>query len=241
MAAALARASSFAGQRRDSALAEMMEVRGGRVAPEASAFPGVPGCMHGLRGRVGRKTRCFFTDFALMIKFYGEGDCHILRVIVINSRTLHIKRVCPRTGPCCTAALVGAVTPATTKLHHAAPRLATRAAPGRAPEVHGRDDAPRRVDLEPREQVHRCGAARGTKAAFFSLESETPSSGSDAVEPTPRKRAVPPPTPSKAEASSFTQAGTTALYLRKVMKKQRRPGDWWLPKASNSTSRSPPP
>jgi hypothetical protein len=25
------------------------------------------------------------------------------------------------------------------------------------------------------------------------------------------------------------------------MKKQRRPGDWWLPKASNSTSRSPPP
>ena len=82
---------------------------------------------------------------------------------------------------------------------------------------------------------------RGTKAAFFSLESETPSSGSDAVEPTPRKRAVPPPTPSKAEASSFTQAGTTALYLRKVMKKQRRPGDWWLPKASNSTSRSPPP
>jgi hypothetical protein len=64
MAAALARASSFAGQRRDSALAEMMEVRGWRVAPEASAFPGVPGCMHGLRGRVGRKTRCFFTDFA---------------------------------------------------------------------------------------------------------------------------------------------------------------------------------
>ena len=64
MAAALARASSFAGQRRDSALAEMMDVRGGRVAPEASAFPGVPGCMHGLRGRVGRKTRCFFTDFA---------------------------------------------------------------------------------------------------------------------------------------------------------------------------------
>ena len=64
MAAALARASSFAGQRRDSALAEMMEVRGGRVAPDSSAFPGVPGCMHGLRGRVGRKTRCFFTDFA---------------------------------------------------------------------------------------------------------------------------------------------------------------------------------
>ena len=188
------------------------------------------------------KPDAFSPILHLMIKFYGEGDCHILRVIVINSRTLHIKRVCPRTGPCCTAALVGAVTPATTKLHHAAPRLATRAAPGRAPEVHGRHDAPRRVDLEPREQVHRCGAARGTKAAFFSgLESETPSSGSDAVEPTPRKRAVPPPTPSKAEASSFTQAGTTALYLRKVMKKQRRPGDWWLPKASNSTSRSPPP
>ena len=187
------------------------------------------------------KPDAFSPILHLMIKFYGEGDCHILRVIVIRSRTLHIKRVCPRTGPCCTAALVGAVTPATTKLHHAAPRLATRAAPGRAPEVHGRDDAPRRVDLEPREQVHRCGAARGTKAAFFSLESETPSSGSDAVEPTPRKRAVPPPTPSKAEASSFAQAGTTALYRRKVMKKQRRPGDWWLPKASNSTSRSPPP
>ena len=129
------------------------------------------------------KPDAFSPILHLMIKFYGEGDCHILRVIGINSRTLHIKRVCPRTGPCCTAALVGAVTPATTKLHHAAPRLATRAAPGRAPEVHGRDDAPRRVDLEPREQVHRCGAARGTKAAFFSLESETPSSGSDAVAP----------------------------------------------------------
>ena len=171
------------------------------------------------------KPDAFSPILHLMIKFYGEGDCHILRVIVINSRTLHIKRVCPRTGPCCTAALVGAVTPATTKLHHAAPRLATRAAPGRAPEVHGRHDAPRRVDLEPREQVHRCGAARGTKAAFFSgLESETPSSGSDAVEP---KRRV------ESRAVVSTQAGTTAPSRRRATRRPRKPGAWSPRKGSN--------
>ena len=158
MAAALARASFAGAAAARLSLAEMMGVRGARVAPEASAVAGVPGCMHGLRGRVDENP-CL--KFALAIN-YGEGDCHISRVIVIDSRTLHIKRVCPRTGPCCTAALVGAVTPATTKLHHAAPRLATRAAPGRAPEVHGRDDAPRRVDLEPREQVYWYKSRRGT-------------------------------------------------------------------------------
>ena len=230
MAAALARVVGGGAAARLS-LAEMMGVRGARVAPRGLGGRRRPG-LHARPARTGRtKNPILFHRFCINGHIYGEGDCHISCVIVINSRTLHIKRVCPRTGPC-TAALVGAVTPATTKLHHAAPRLATRAAPGRAPEVDGRHDAPRRVDLEPREQVHWYETRRGTKAAFFSLESEAPSRGSDAVAP---KRRV------ESRAVVSTQAGTTALYLRKVMKKQRRPGDWWLPKASNSTSRSPPP
>ena len=68
MAAALARVVGGGAAARLS-LAEMMGVRGARVAPEASAVAGVPGCMHGLRGRVGRKTRYSFTDFALMVIF----------------------------------------------------------------------------------------------------------------------------------------------------------------------------
>ena len=76
MAAALARASSAAGAAARLSLAEMMGVRGARVAPEASAVAGVPGCMHGLRGRVDENP-CL--KFALAIN-YGEGDCHISRV-----------------------------------------------------------------------------------------------------------------------------------------------------------------
>ena len=55
MAAALARASFAGAAAARLSLAEMMEVRGVRVAPEASVVAGVPGCIHGLRGRLGRK------------------------------------------------------------------------------------------------------------------------------------------------------------------------------------------
>ena len=70
------------------------------------------------------------------------------------------------------------------QLQDAPPRDPAGPAPRRAPEVDGRHDAPRRVDLEPREQVHWYETRRGRKAAFFSgLESDTPSIGSDAVAP----------------------------------------------------------
>ena len=50
MAAALARASFAGAAAARLSLAEMMEVRGVRVAPEASAFRGAPGGVYGLRG-----------------------------------------------------------------------------------------------------------------------------------------------------------------------------------------------
>ena len=85
------------------------------------------------------------------------------------------------------------------------------------------------------------------KAAFFSglaSEAATPSRGSDAVEQSrvdgvSRAEVVPDAVESKHNLL-FTQAGTTALYLRKVMKKPRRPAASWPRKGSSSTSRSPP-
>ena len=47
MAAALARASFAGAAAARLSLAEMMGLCRGRVAPEASAVAGVPGCMHG--------------------------------------------------------------------------------------------------------------------------------------------------------------------------------------------------
>ena len=55
MAAALARASFAGAAAARLSLAEMMEVRGVRVAPEASAFRGAPGCIHALRDGSRRK------------------------------------------------------------------------------------------------------------------------------------------------------------------------------------------
>ena len=100
------------------------------------------------------------------------------------------------------------------QLQDAPPRDPAGPAPRRAPEVDGRHDAPRRVDLEPREQVHWYETRRGTKAAFFSgLASETPSSGSDAVAP---KRRV------ESRAVVSAQAGTTAPSRRRATRRPRK-------------------
>ena len=99
MAAALARVVGGGAAARLS-LAEMMGVRGARVAPEASAVAGVPGCMHGLRGRVDENP-CL--KFALAIN-YGEGDCHISRVEIRRSprERCILSSFTTRTGACST-------------------------------------------------------------------------------------------------------------------------------------------
>ena len=175
-----------------------------------------------------RKTRLVNRRFCLLPSIYGEIAAFLW---VVDSRERCISSAfTAETRPRCTTALVAAAAPATPEEHHVAPRRPARPALRRAPEVDGRHDAPRRVDLEPREQVHGYETRRGRRAAFFlrpRREAATPSSR--------RKQAVPPPTPS---SRSFTQAGTTAPCPRRATRRPRRLEDSWLPKGSSSTSPS---
>ena len=70
--------ASSAGAAARLSLAEMMEVRGVRVAPEASAFRGAPGGVYGLRGRLGRKTRLLQSSILLLAINYGEIAAFLL-------------------------------------------------------------------------------------------------------------------------------------------------------------------
>ena len=77
MAAALARASAAGAAAARLGLAEMMALGLRGLPPEASAFQGVPGCIHGLRGRV-TKTRLLQSSILLLAINYGEIAAFLL-------------------------------------------------------------------------------------------------------------------------------------------------------------------
>ena len=159
------------------ALAEELPHHGGRARPRRrrrgsgetqprgdDGSAGRPGCPP--RPRRSQASRAAFVDCAEASTKNPSRPCvdHQFTARLAEIATSRVivgrKRCIPRAstaenGPCCTAALVQAATyTATPGSSDAAPRDPAGPAPRRAPEVHGRDDAPRRVDLEPREQVH---------------------------------------------------------------------------------------
>ena len=199
MAAALARVVGGGAAARLS-LAEMMGVRGGRVAPRGLGVGWRGDGPLGPAGRLATKTRFakLCNSSILLLTINLRRDCASLtRVINLLIREDAASQAPSPQEPAPAARSAARESSNSQQLQDAPPRDPAGPAPRRAPEVDGRDDAPRRVDLEPREQVHWYETRRGTKAAFFFSLDERPPRRSDAVEP-PREQAGPPPTPSNA-------------------------------------------
>ena len=152
MAAALARVVGGGAAARLS-LAEMMGVRGARVAPEAR------------RSRASRAACRPPADgsdekpdaspiLPLMVNLRRGRLPHLARDRHRLADAAHQARLPQNWTLLHRSARERSRNSSDHRMHHAAPRDPAGPAPRRAPEVDGRHDAPRRVDLEPREQVH---------------------------------------------------------------------------------------
>ena len=70
--------ASSAGAAARLSLAEMMALGFRGLPPEASAFRGVPGCIHGLRGRVTKTRLSAFVEPSI----YGEIASRVINLLI---------------------------------------------------------------------------------------------------------------------------------------------------------------